>query len=152
MESVGFPGLAVDLCLLHAEEGAVQEEVLAAGEFGVEAGADFEQGGDSAAKRHRTASRGGDAGEDFEEGGFAGAVAADELERCAFRRTSPRFTSKLTSLSAQKVSISDSGLGRATGKGLNRGEREGRGEGPSDCRFEMARSGGHPDCRLAPDT
>jgi len=98
----------------------------------VEAGADFEEGGDSAAKRHRTASRGGDAGEDFEEGGLAGAVAADELERCAFRRTSPRFTSKLTSLSAQKVSISDSGLGRATGKGLNRGERGGRGEGPWD--------------------
>ena len=125
--------LLVNLRFLHAEEGAVQEEVLAAGEFGVEAGADFEQGGDSAAKRHRTARRGGEAGEDFEEGGFAGAVAADELERCAFRRTSPRFTSKLTSLSAQKVSISDSGLGRATGKGLNRGERGGRGEGPWDC-------------------
>ena len=131
-ESAGFPGLPVDLRFLHAEEGAVQEDVLAAGEFGVEARADFEEGGDSAAKRHRTASRGGDAGEDFEEGGFAGAVAADELERCAFRRTSPRFTSKLTSLSAQKVSISDSGLGRATGKGLNRGEREGRGEGLED--------------------
>ena len=98
----------------------------------MEAGADFEQGGHSAAKRHRTASRGGEAGEDFEEGGFAGAVAADELERCAFRRTSPRLTSKETSFRAQKVSISDSGLGRATGKGLNRGERGGRGEGPWD--------------------
>ena len=37
-----------DLGLGHAEDGAVEEDVFAAGEFGVEAGADFEQAGDAA--------------------------------------------------------------------------------------------------------
>ena len=41
--------LAVDFALAHAEDGAVQIDVFAAGELGVKAGADFEQAADAAA-------------------------------------------------------------------------------------------------------
>ena len=41
---------ALDLLALHAEDRAVQEDVLAPGELGVEAGADLEQGADAAAE------------------------------------------------------------------------------------------------------
>ena len=37
--------------LRHAENGAVQEDVLAAGQLGMKAGADFEQAGDASANR-----------------------------------------------------------------------------------------------------
>ena len=42
---------AADLGAGHAEDGAVQVDVLAAGQFGVKAGADFEQAGDPAVDR-----------------------------------------------------------------------------------------------------
>ena len=41
--------LAPDFRTAHAQDGAVQEDVLAAGELGVKAGADLEQAGDAAA-------------------------------------------------------------------------------------------------------
>ena len=41
--------LAADLRRAHAEDGAVEEDVLAAGQLGVEAGADLEQRADAAA-------------------------------------------------------------------------------------------------------
>src|SRR4051794_35262878 len=35
--------LFLDFDALHAEDGAIEEDIFAAGEFGVEAGADFEE-------------------------------------------------------------------------------------------------------------
>ena len=43
--------LALDLAPPHAEDRAVEEDVLAAGQVGVEAGADLEQRADAAADR-----------------------------------------------------------------------------------------------------
>ena len=48
--------LAIDLGLAHAEDGAVEVDVLAAGQLGVEAGADLQQRAD-AARRSRPARR-----------------------------------------------------------------------------------------------
>ena len=73
--------LAFDLEAGHAEDGApVHVDVFAAGQIGVEAGANFEEGGDAAVNGDAAGGGGGDAGEDFEEGGFAGAVAADDAD------------------------------------------------------------------------
>ena len=44
--------LSPDLGAAHAEDGAVEIDVLAPGEFGMKAGADFEQAGDAALDGH----------------------------------------------------------------------------------------------------
>ena len=64
----------------HAEDGAVEEDVFAAGELGVKAGADFEQAADAAAELDAAVGGLGDAAQDFEQGRFAGAVAADDAD------------------------------------------------------------------------
>ena len=61
-----------------AEDRAVQEDVLAAGELRVEAGADLQQGGDPAADLHAPGSRLGDPREDLQQGRLPGSVAADD--------------------------------------------------------------------------
>src|SRR5581483_6856093 len=76
--------LGGDFAASHAEDGAGEKGVFAAGEFRMEACADFEEGADAAADFGETGGGAGDAGEDFEEGGFAGAVASDEAEDFAF--------------------------------------------------------------------
>jgi hypothetical protein len=70
--------LFLDFGAFHAEDGAIEEDIFAAGEFGVEAGADFEERADAAVEFDGAGGGFGDAGEDFEEGGLAGAVAADD--------------------------------------------------------------------------
>ena len=72
--------LAVDLGLFHAEDRAVEVDVFAAGQFGVEAGADFEEGADAAAHPDFAFGRLGDAAEDLEERGFARAVGSDDAD------------------------------------------------------------------------
>lgn len=67
-----------DLVFAHAEDGAIEEDVLAAGEFRVEAGADFEEGGDTSIEGDASGGGFGDAGEELEEGGFACAIAAND--------------------------------------------------------------------------
>ena len=37
----------------HPEDGAIEEDVFASGELGVEAGADFEEGPDASVELHR---------------------------------------------------------------------------------------------------
>ena len=84
----------------HAEDRAVQEDVLAAGQLGVEAGADLEQRPDAAAQ-HRPARSvgGGDPREDLQQRALAGAVAADDADHLALlrprrrRRAAPRTSS-----------------------------------------------------------
>ncbi len=83
-EGHDFVEFAGDFALAHAQDGAGEESVFAAGEFGVEAGADFEEAADAAADFGVASGGAGDLGEDFEQGGLAGAVAADEAEDFAF--------------------------------------------------------------------
>ena len=90
--------LATDIGVGHSENGAVEKDVLEAGEFGVEAGADLEEAGDAAAEGNKAFGGLGDAAEDFEHGAFAGSVAS------MMPRTLPRSTSKETFLRAQNSS------------------------------------------------
>ena len=48
--------LASDLASRHAKDGAVEEDILAAGQLGMEAGADLEEAGDAAANSTRPVS------------------------------------------------------------------------------------------------
>src|SRR5271165_1914071 len=83
-EGYDFVEFAGDVALAHAQDGAGEESVFAAGEFGVEAGADFEEAADAAVDGGVAGGGAGDAGEDFEQGGFAGAVATDQAQDFAF--------------------------------------------------------------------
>jgi len=75
--------LTLDLLALHAQDGAVQVDVLAAGQLRVEAGADLQEA--SHATIHDDLAGGGlgDAGEDLEQGGFARAVSPDNAHHVA---------------------------------------------------------------------
>jgi hypothetical protein len=75
--------LAAHFVFAHAHDGAVEVDVLAAGELGVKAGADFEQAGDAAFDLDLAGSGGGDARQDLEQGALARAVAADDAEHFA---------------------------------------------------------------------
>ena len=68
---------AFDLAAPHAENGAVEVDVFAAGEFGMKAGANFEQRTNPPPNEGPAGARLGDAGEQLEQGGFAGAITAD---------------------------------------------------------------------------
>ena len=72
--------LRLNLSLAHAEDGAVEEDVFAAGEFGVEAGADFEEGRDAALDLDLAGGGSGDAGEDLEERALPGSITTDNPE------------------------------------------------------------------------
>ena len=75
----------VDLAPPHAEDRAVQIDVLAPGQLPVEAGPDLEQRAqpslDACVPRRRL----GDAREDLEQRALAGSVAPDERDEVAFR-------------------------------------------------------------------
>src|SRR5262249_31354579 len=74
---------AVDLGLPHAEDDAVEIDVLAAGELGVESGADLQERGEPAAEPGGTRGRFDDPAEDLQEGGLAGPLAADDSDDLA---------------------------------------------------------------------
>lgn len=76
-------GEAVDVGGSGAEKGGVEGDVVAAGHFGVEAGAEFDHATGTAGDLDR-ADVGAKAVEnDFEEGAFTGAVKADDAEAFA---------------------------------------------------------------------
>jgi hypothetical protein len=77
--------LAVDLLAGHAEDGAVEVDILAAGKLGMEAGADLEKAGDAALDIDASGGGLGDAAEDLQEGRFARAVATDDADDFARR-------------------------------------------------------------------
>ena len=79
-EGDDFVELAGDFGFAHAEDGAGEESIFAAGKLGMEAGADFEEGADASANFGPAGRGASDAGEYLEERGFAGAVASDEAE------------------------------------------------------------------------
>ena len=67
-----------DLLLREAQRGAPEVDVFPAGHFGLEAGGELQQRGDSAVDGDLPFRGETDAGDHFEDGGLAGAVAADE--------------------------------------------------------------------------
>ena len=69
-----------DLGAPHAENGAVEIDVFAAGQFGMKAGADFEHAGDPAGELDASLVGLGDAADHLEQRRFAGAVAADDAD------------------------------------------------------------------------
>ena len=68
---------------MHAQDRAVEVDVLAAGQLGVEAGAHLQQAGDPAVDLGAAAGRLGDAREDLEQRDLARAVAADDADDLA---------------------------------------------------------------------
>src|SRR5262249_44910693 len=62
---------------------AVEKDVFAAGEFGVESGSKFEEGGDAAGGFDEAFGGLQDAGDDLEQRALAASVGADETERFA---------------------------------------------------------------------
>ena len=75
---------ALDFGAAQSHDFAVQEDVFAAGEFGVESRAQFQQRGDAPARHH--ASLGGlqDAGDDLQQRALAGPVGPYQRQRLAF--------------------------------------------------------------------
>ena len=67
----------------HAEDGAVEINVLAAGQLAVETGADLEQTGQLSAQTELSARRCCDLADHFEQGRFARAVATDDSDYLA---------------------------------------------------------------------
>jgi len=83
-ESDDFIELSSNLTLAHTEDRPAQEGILAAGQFGMEAGADFEEATNASMNLHPSGGRFCDAGKNFQESGFAGAITADEAEDFSF--------------------------------------------------------------------
>ena len=69
--------------LLHAQDGAVEIDVLAAGQFGVKAGAHLQQRTDAPLDLHLPLGGCGDAREDLEQRALARAVAPDDAHDLA---------------------------------------------------------------------
>ena len=69
--------------LRHAQDRAVHVDVFAAGQLGVEAGADLQQAGDPAADDGPAGGRFGDAAEDLQQRALARPVAADDADDLA---------------------------------------------------------------------
>src|SRR6266511_2401519 len=76
--------LLLDFPALHAEDRAVQEDILTTRELGVEARTDLKQASDSAADDRPPSRRRRDARQDLEQRGLARAVAPDDAEDFAF--------------------------------------------------------------------
>ena len=101
--------LARDLGAAHAEDRAVQEDVLAAGQLRVEPGPDLQQASRRARRIVRVpVGRLGDAREDLQQRALAGAVAADDADDLAL--PGPRSE---TSCSAQNVARRRASASRA---------------------------------------
>ena len=79
-EGHDFVELSVYFGFAHAENGAAHVDIFAAGQFGVKAGADFEQAADASVNFGVAFGGASDAGEDFQQRAFARAVAPDEAD------------------------------------------------------------------------
>src|ERR1035437_6931669 len=73
----------VDLAGGESEDGAVEVDVIAAAEFGVESGAEFEQGGDASVDTDRAGGGMKDSGDHLQQRALSGAIFADNAERFA---------------------------------------------------------------------
>src|SRR5258708_5396339 len=79
-----FIEFARDLRLAHAQDCAGKEGVLPPGQFGMEAGADFEKGADAAANLRPAFRRPRNPRQDLQQRRFPCSVAADEAKHFAF--------------------------------------------------------------------
>src|SRR5438309_1826477 len=70
--------LAGDLRLLHAQDGAVQENVVPTRQLGMESGSDFEQRSYAAPDLYTAPGGLGDAGQNLQQRALARAIAADD--------------------------------------------------------------------------
>ena len=84
-----------DLLVGQAEHDAVDEDVLAAGDLGVEAGAQLDQRRDAAINGDRALGGPGDAGDALEQRALAGAVAADHTVGAALRHRERHVAQRL---------------------------------------------------------
>ena len=75
--------LRADLRPPHAEDGAVEVDVLGAGQLGMESGADLQQRADAAADLGGAGRGMADPGEQLEQRALAGAVGSDDAEDLA---------------------------------------------------------------------
>src|SRR5205823_4469162 len=82
-EGDDFVKLAVDFDASHTEDRAVQVDVFAASQLGMEAGAHLQKAGDAAVDHRAAGRRFGDAAKDLEERRFASAVAANDANDVA---------------------------------------------------------------------
>src|SRR4030095_15892755 len=76
--------LAPNLRAAHAENRAVQEDVLASGQLRMKSGADFEQRSHASAHDRLSGGRIRDAREHFEQGALSRPVASDDADDLAF--------------------------------------------------------------------
>ena len=91
---------ARDLALGQAEHDAVDEDVLAAGDLRVEAGAELDQRRDAAVDVHRAAGRLRDAGDELQQRALAGPVAADDAERAPGRHREGHVVARAVNVSS----------------------------------------------------
>ena len=75
--------LGVDLRAAHAQDRAVEVDVLAAAQFGVETGAHLEQAGHAAVQRYPAFGGLRDTAEDLEQGALASAISTDDAHAVA---------------------------------------------------------------------
>lgn len=66
--------------MTHSEDSAIEKDILAAAEFGVEASTDLEEAGDTSSIGDGPGGGLGNAAKEFKEGGFAGAIVADHAK------------------------------------------------------------------------
>ena len=79
-KSDDFVEFARDFALAHAENRAAEKSVLAARQFGVEAGADFEQATNASVNLRPSGGGFCNARKDFQQGSLTGTIAANEAE------------------------------------------------------------------------
>ena len=75
--------LGLDLCAAHAQDSSVHEDILPTGHLAMEAGADFQQGADTAVGTDSTSGGACDAGEELEKCRLTGTVLADDADDVA---------------------------------------------------------------------
>jgi len=79
-EGDDFVEFALDLGFLHAEDGAIEVDVLAAGQLRVKAGADLEQAAHPPVDLRLAFGRLSDSRQQFEQRAFTGAVAPNHAQ------------------------------------------------------------------------
>ncbi len=118
-DRVELPG---DLAALHAQDGAVQVDVLASGELGVESGSDLEQAPDATSDPHLARAGLGDPAQDLEQGALARPVAPDDADRLArldvevdvFQRPESLAGARRTGWRSRPISASAAVVGRSS--------------------------------------
>ena len=106
--------LAVNLRLLHPQDGAIQVDVLSPRQFGVEAGAHLQQAADPTMDLSLPLCRLGDPRKDFEQRALPCTVAADDADDFAVLDFEGDV---LESPNVFRLRIADCGLPRSRRKG-----------------------------------